>query len=442
MSRAAAPLLLVSATAACGGPQLAWYGHTPDRAQRVEVRQQGGEQWLTLGARASRRYRYVAAEELAFDGDAGHLAFAAEVGESPERWTVVEDFVEGRAWDGVSGLRFGPHGRRFVYAALEAGLWRMVVDGAPARPHESVDVASVAFSPDGRRVGYAVQDGECARVVVDGREGDCIARVVALAPSDEPAGDVIVTADAVDGSDAHVLVGGRRVFDAPVVRELAVDPQVRHWAVVTGAAAAWRVVADGVRQPPFEQIRGVAWSAQDGHVAYAARIGGSWRIVLDAHAGPPHVEVESPVFAARGARFGYVARDAGGSVVTIDDRVAWESAAPATALTFSEDGARVAWMYRDEGGAVIAVDGERHRFEVAVDRTLSFSRDGRHWGALVGSIARRRLYVTVDGAAALPFDAEELFGSAVAGSDTGERLAAWVSAEMERYLAHATERGS
>jgi hypothetical protein len=408
----------------------------------VEVRQQGGAQWVTIGTRTSRRYRFVAAEELAFDEDGRHVAFAAEVTETPERWTVVEDFVDGRTWEGVAGLRFGPHGRHFVHAALEAGLWRMVVDGVPQRPHRGVDVASVAFSPDGRRVGYAVQDGDCARAVVDGGEGDCVVRVIALAPSDAPAGDVLVTADVADGSGAHVLVGGTRVLDAPVVRELAVDAHVRHWAVVSREAPGWRVVADGEAQASFEQIRDVLWSAEGGHVAYVARAEGAWRAVLDGRAGPPHAEVERPVFAAGGSRFGYVARDDGRSIVTIDGRVAWDSPAPATALTISDDGRRVAWMVREDPGAAIVVDGQSHRFEVVVDRTLRFSRDGCHWGALVGSLAQHRLYVTVDGATALPFDAEELFGSAVAGSEPGERLAAWVSAELESYLVRAGARGS
>jgi hypothetical protein len=128
--------------------------------------------------------------------------------------------------------------------------------------------------------------------------------------------------------------------------------------------------------------------------------------------------------------------------VVVDGAVTWESASPATALTFSDDGRRVAWMVHDERGPAIVVDGESHRFEVAVERTLRFSRDGRHWAALVGSRAERALYVVVDGAVRLPFDAEELFGGGPAAAEPGARLGEWVSAEMERYLARAGARGS
>jgi hypothetical protein len=439
--RASACALLALSTA-CGGTSLAWYGHTPDRTGRIEVHQAAGAQWLTLGERASRRYRFVAAEELAFDPAGRHLAFAAEVSSAPERWTVVKDFVEGRTWDGVAGLRWSPDGRRFVHAALDGGLWRMVVDGIPQGAHASVDPDSVAFSPDGRRVGYTVQDGACARAVVDTHEGDCAGRVVGLALADVPSRDVVVLADGGDGREAHVHVGADRALDLEGARDLAVDARGLHWAVVEVTSRGSRVVADGAPQPMFERVEHLVWSADGGRLAYAARGEGAWRVVVDGRASPPYAEVDPPVLAPSGERYGYVARSGGRSVVVVDGAVAWESPSPATGLTFSDDGARVAWMYRDEQGAVVAVDAERHRFDVAVERALRFSRDGRHWAVLVGSLAERALYVVVDGAVRLPFDAEELFGSPVAGTEPGARLGAWVSAEMERYLARAGARGS
>jgi hypothetical protein len=443
MMRPAAALWLgplLAGMSGCSGAQLAWVGHTPDRSALVQVHQDGQGQWLTLGSRASRRYRFIAAEDLAFGADAGRFAFAAQLGSRPERWSVVTDFVEGAAWDGVAALQFGPGGRRLVYAAEQGAGWRMVVDGSPERAFESLDPGSVTFSPDGRRVGYVAQDGVCARAVIDAVPGPCAAHIVGLALADVASRDVLATADAPDGKSGHVFVGAERVADLESIREVVVDPGVRHWAAVAAASSAFRVVVDGREQESFDRIEHVTWAAHGRTLAYTAWQDGAWHVVLDGRPGPPHADVEEPVFAARGERFGYVARDPGRSVVAVDDRIVWESAAPATALTFSDDGERLAWIYRDAGTTVIAVDQERFPFEVAIERTLRFSRDGKHWAALVGSRKLRQLFVVIDGHVQLPFDAVEFFGSP--GGDAGARLGAWVSGELAEYLARGeSERG-
>ena len=345
----------------------------------------------------------------------------------------MTDFVEGPSWDGVAGLRFGPGGRHLVYAALDGHHWRMVVDGTPEAPFDEVDVESITFSPDGHRVGYVGGDRLCARVVVDAVSGDCIARVVGVALADVPEHDVRVVADAPDGSDAHVFVGRDRVLDLARASDLTVDPSVRHWAVVAASPPGWRLVVDGREGETFERLDRVVWDPSGRSVAYAARRDGAWHIVVNGRVGPSYREVEEPVFSANGAHVGYVGRDEGRSVVAIDDRTVWESTAPATALAFSDDGAHVAFTYRDGATAVISVDGERFGFEVAVERTLRFTRDGKHWAALVGSLHDRRLFLVVDGRVRLPFDAEELFGSG--SGDPAPRLAGWVAAELERYVA-------
>jgi hypothetical protein len=440
-ARALATAIALAGVSGCAGPQLAWYGHTPDRAHRIEVRQEGNVQWLALDGRTSRAYRFIAAQDLASDPDGGRLAFAAEIAEHPERWAVVTDFVQGRSWDAVAGLHFGPGGRRLAYAALDGRLWRMVVDGVPEPPFDAVDTGSVTFSPDGRRIGYVADDGRCARAVVDAVPGPCVARIVGLAVADVAGQDVSVVADAPDGSDAHVRVGADRVLDLARARELVVDRAVRHWAVVAGSPEGWRLVVDGREGEPFEQLDRVVWSPGGRSVAYAARRDGAWHVVTDGRVGAPYAEVEEPVFAASGAHVGYIGRDEGHSVVAIDDRVIWESPAPATALALSDDGAHVAWVYRDGASSVIAVDGERYRFDMTVERTVRFTHDGEHWAALAGSLADRRLFVVVDGHVRLPFDAEELFGSPA--GDAGSRLGGWVSAELERYVSRARSvRGS
>jgi hypothetical protein len=443
--RRAAAILAIAGVAACSPTQVAWYGHTPDRARVVEVRQKGSAQWLVVGGRASRRYRAIAADDMAFDPGGLHLAFAARFRDRPEGWTVVTDFVEGPAWEAVAGLRFGPAGAPLVYAGQDRGRWSVVIDGRRGPAFEAVDVDSIAFSPDGRRVGYVAVDRACVRTVVDGVAGACFAKVVGLAVADAAASDVVVAAGAADptgGVEAYVFMGGVRVRDVRGARSLSVDPGVRHWAVVTdapgaeraSATSASRLVVDGSEpQGAFDCIGRVVWAPDGSTVAYSARRADRGYVVIGEQVSAGYAEVEDPVFAAGGVHWGYVARDPDRSVLVVDGKTVWESAAPATALVLSADGSRRGWIYRDGAKTVIAVDDERFAFDIAVEQTLRFSRDGRHWAALVGSLVDRKLYVTVDGRSSLPFDSEELFGDPAGGAQP--RLGKWVSAELELYLA-------
>jgi hypothetical protein len=213
---------------------------------------------------------------------------------------------------------------------------------------------------------------------------------------------------------------------------LVVDATGRHWAVVVLSPDGWRVVADGAPGEAFEEVDHVTWAPDGRTVAYDARRDRAWYVVANGTKSDPHAEVEEPVFAAVSSRLGYLARDANGSTVVLDDRVVWRGPAAASALALSDDGGRAGWFYRDGASAWVVVDSARYRYDVAVDRTLCFSRDGRHWAVLAGSLPERRLFIVVDGAAQLPFDAEELFGSPA--GEPSSRLAAWVSAELELRL--------
>ena len=81
-----------------------------------------------------------------------------------------------------------------------------------------------------------------------------------------------------------------------------------------------------------------------------------------------------------------------------------------------------------------------YALDVAVDRTLRFSRDARHWAALAGSLAERRLFLVVDGRRRMSFDAEEFFGSP--GGDPAARLGAWVRRSSRSIYRTPETRGS
>jgi hypothetical protein len=232
--------------------------------------------------------------------------------------------------------------------------------------------------------------------------------------------------------------GGEAIFSVPHASAFAVDPNVDHWAVVSDSADGRRVVADGREQESFDEVDRMVWAPEGDAVAYAARRGQAWYVVTGGRRSEPYADVEQPVFAPNGPHHGYVAHDAAGSVVAIDDRIAWRSPTRVTGLTLSEDGSRSAWVYRDARTAGIAVDGERFPYEVVIERTLRFSHDDRHWAALVGSLREHRLFLVVDGRTTLNFDSEEFFGGP--RDDPGGRLRGWVSAELELYLARAKAR--
>ena len=46
-----------------------------------------------------------------------------------EKWVVVVDGKEGKAYDGVSIPSYSPDSKHLAYAALSQGVWMVVVDG-------------------------------------------------------------------------------------------------------------------------------------------------------------------------------------------------------------------------------------------------------------------------------------------------------------------------
>jgi hypothetical protein len=430
--------ILVAAMLVAGcasGPKLAWYGHTPDRSRRVEVHTDGDRQWLSMGERTSARY--AAVEAVTFDPGGRHVAFAALRGTRPERWSVVLDFVEGAEEPGVAGLRFGPDGARFAYAAERGRGWEMVIDGRGDGRHERIAVDSLEFSPDGRRAGYIAGDDRCERAIVEGVAAPCHLRVHRLLLSNDASGDLSLTSDDGDPEGARLFRGGHAIASVGVAEALFADDLRTRWAVSTRDPAGARVIVDGRAHDPFERIGLPRFSPGGAIVAYTAERDGHAFMVRDGRAGDPHAEIEPPVFAGR--ELAYLARERDRSRIVVGDRVVWESPVLATGLTISPAGDRLGWLHREAGGWVITVDGAHHRFDVVIAPTLCFSRDGRHWAALVGSAKARKLSITVDGDTLLPFDSEELFGG---GAENASELPRWISAELEMHLSRARSQGS
>lgn len=443
---------LLGLTSGCSGSALIWYGHTPDRARPVELRQAGGLRWLRVGTRSSARYRVVATSSIVF-GPNGRWAFAAARadGLGRQRWHVVTRHGEGAAWDGVAELGFSPSAGTLVYAARSRGRWRVVVDGRAQGPWDGIVEGSIAFSPDGARVGYLALRGECVVPVIDGVAGSREHDVVGFVPGAVPSRDAILARPSAR-DEGELSIGGRERSRFPSPRGLWVEPSSGRWAVIAAGTGAqespgWRLVVDGEPGPRVDDIDHVTWAPGGGEIAYAARTGSDWFVVRErggarletqATRSEPFLHVEAPVFSGAVPRhLAFIGRTRTHSEIVLDGRTVWSAPAEATALAFDPGGERIAWIYRDDSGMIVAVGDDRFRFDVVIEHTLRFTADGRHWAALVGGRKPplpRKLFIVVDGTLEIPFDAAELFGGGLGARSPEEGLGDWVAAELSRHF--------
>ncbi|MBK9263429.1 MAG: hypothetical protein IPM54_26945 [Polyangiaceae bacterium] len=439
MTRALKALALLSVGLSCGcSSALAWYGHTPDRTKRIEIRQSHGKQWLVMGDQKSAEYDAIATHAFAFaDGGRRTAVAALRIGkDGAQRWHVVSDFKEGPAWDGLAGLVFSPNGAHLAYAAENKKRWHVVVDGKVGPVFEWIDPASMTWSADGKRLGYVAGAGECARAVIEDNPGDCHRRVIGLSVGRKAEHDIALVVEKSGEHPARLLIGGKEAANFVYARSLHTDSTGEHWAVIAETeplGVGYHLVVDGNPQPSFDEISAFVWAPAGKAFAYTARRDATWYAIEPRTASRPYDAVEVPVFSGDGLHVGHVGRVGAEGFVSVDGKVVWSRTGPVTALTFDTQGKRIAFMYRDAKGPVIAVDKARHHYDVVIDGSLRFSRDGRHWAALVGSLSKRKLTMIMDGEKQLPFDSEELFGGGLY-KNSREAIGTWVAAELELYL--------
>jgi hypothetical protein len=426
---------LLALLPACSGSELAWYGHTPDRAARVELRRDGGGEWLTVGRVASVHYERIALESLTF-GPGGRWAVAALGRDSRGRrgWRVVGNAGEGEALAGVAEVQFTAAGR-LAYAAKLGTRWTVVVDGRFGIPSEGIVERSIATSPDGRRVAYVAIDGPCQRLIEGRRPGPCRDEIIAVRLGNLPALDAALIAAGSDGG-ARLVIGEQERGRFRSARSLELDPSGTHWAVIASPSPSrWQVVVDGRPGPAFDEVRDVVWAAGGRELAYTARIARAWFVVHGDQTSRPYLRVEAPLYSPDGGRLAWIGRTASESEAVIDGVTVWRASTEATAVRWSPRGDEIGFVYRRNGGAVLAVGARRFPFDIVVERTLRFSADGKHWAALVGSRSERKLFIAIDGRHRIAFDSTELFGGGLVGEGAPlERIGAWVAAELDRYL--------
>ena len=464
---------------------LVWYGHSPDRRRRVEVRAVGTEQHVVVDGQRGERFGAIAFEATVFSRDSAHLAYAAK---SKRGWHVVRDQRRGPAHDGIATLLWSPDGKHLAYVAQDKGSWRVVRDGRDGPVFRAILEASLRFSPDSAHLAYVAQRDSGLTVVRDDQPGaiyDGVASLRFLA----------------NGQLAYV---GRRRHQSYMVHagQLSeaydgigeVVVQGNRLAYAAYRSPFWFAVNGALRSGPYRRVDALSMSAQ-GKLAYVARRKGREIVVSGEHESEPYAKVihdslvfspqgklaygawpllgatggrrqvhvyfdgkpgpgfnlvERPVFASASRQWGYIATRPDGMVVVMDGQpsrpYAW-----ASDLVISPDGKRHGYLAREATGQhMVVFDRARSNFDLVVGCSLTLDRSGAHWACLVGSRQAKRFFYAVDGAIRRAFDMREL-SAAAARAPAHRRLAKpldssvireWVAAELALALSPPVSRSA
>lgn len=439
----------------CGcGPNLIWFGTTPDRSQRVELQDGWGGQRIVIGEAAGERYDGIAPSTVLF-GPNGRLAYAAT---QDDRWRVVVDGVEqpGR-WDGVAGLTLAEDGS-VVYLGQKGPHWHVVVDDVPGAPWDAIFDGSLGVNEG--RVGYVAQRGDCVTAVIDGVQGDChreIANLIVGARS----------AYLARGEEAHAVLDGQRGPGYDDVRDLQRCGD--GWAYVARSGSSWFAVIRGERRASHDEVRELQCAF--GRSAYVARSGPEEAVFVDTSGLTtwPEVRRNSLVLGAKGHAF-VVLTDAGEQLHGPDG--------PLTPVlphvgdpVYGPRGAQLAFSQTHKNGVIVIIDGEPlhetplrwtgrpvvgvsgvavavrtensmgvldgrglHPFDLVMEGSVVIGNSGR-WGALVGTKDSDEVLIAVDGKIVSRLDSEEVAAEVLRNpNETAltQRLRAIVLAEIAR----------
>jgi len=284
---------------------------------------------VCVNGRELRRHKAIGAESLLFSPDGGRLAYSARDG---EKWFVVVDGQAGPEFDAVGTVVFNGNAEHFAYPAWLGRNVLAVLDHCPSEPHRVDDttrVDSVAFTPDGKRFGYTVLGfrgggSTSGYAVVDGVKGPDYSNgafSLVFSESGSVAYVACASRDWPHGHDRHfVVMNGQEIpVEAISIDSLALSPDGRHYAYLSGKGHDRFVVLDGCAQETFEWIGGLrsngmlapkkygfeippVFSRDSKHLAYAAGKGTEVFAILDGQRGPGYDEIAqgAPSFGTEG----------------------------------------------------------------------------------------------------------------------------------------------
>ena len=420
----------------CSKEYLVWYGHSPDRRQRVEVIEKDNRQQLKIDAILSQPYLGVALKTIVFSKDSQRFAYAAE---TDAGWIVVVDGAHSRPWVGIGEVLFGP-GQQFVYAATDSEHWYVIRENAPSPPFEAIMRGSFTFSPRGDRIAFVVAEGDRFRVVVDGESGPLYNAIGTLrfGPRNERFAYV-----ARIGDQQYLALGNKLLGPFDLLADFTLGPNDR-LGMLARKGAGWRAVIDGQKSEVFDNLGSIHFS-QGGQYAYAAERDGSWFIIRNGTRSLAYSSVGQLIFA--GEQLFYEASWDGDTFV-VADTIRGPSLKWVGRLIVSPDGLHLAYLGQPwRESTSVFHNGTVSAVPHAISGTLVLSNDYQHWACLAQNEVDGGIDIVIDGQFRSAFDLEEMMALIMLTPDASsiqheKMLRYWVKAELERHYTKAASTQS
>jgi Tol biopolymer transport system component len=143
---------------------------SPDGKRLAYVAQQKDGKWrLSVDGSEQKPYDTIAAGTLQFSPDGKYVAYAARLG---EKWLIVVNNHEGKAYDGASDMVFSPNSK-YLASIVQLGTTEMVVLNLLEKNmfqeqaiFDRIGGGTLVFSPDSNRLGYIGRAGSKSFVVI------------------------------------------------------------------------------------------------------------------------------------------------------------------------------------------------------------------------------------------------------------------------------------
>lgn len=280
-----------------------------------------------------------------------------------------------------------PDFRAVATVRTDGGFSRAVTPSKTFGAQTAIDPASLVFNADGSKLAYRAQTLAGWRLLVNGT----MAKNVEALGTPAFAGIDRLAFISKDGFGAFVIRNGEKEPAYDAICDLRFSADGAHLAYIAGSLGAQRVVLDGKAGPVYHRVASPCVNNDGTTLAYAAESGGKWRLMVNGKAGPGYEEVLDPVLSADGRRVAYISGKLAGFGneeyieyrAVIDGKVG-PPEDRASLPRFSADGTRAGYVaFRvapDGAGGVsyLMIDGKMGREEADAILDWDFSPDGAH----------------------------------------------------------------
>ena len=424
--------LFVLLACGCSKEYLVWYGHSPDRAHRVEVIEKDKRQQIKVGSMLSQPYLGVALETIVFSEDSQRFAYAAE---TEVGWIMVVDGVHFRPWTGIGEVLFGP-GQQLVYVAADSEHWYVIREDTPSPPFKAVMQRSLTFSPCGNRFAFAVADGDKFRVIVDGEPAPFYDAVGMFRFG--PEGEQFAYLARM-GNQQYLSLDDKLLGPFDLIADFTLGPNDR-LGILARKDDGWRAVIDGQKSEAFDNLGSIQFS-QGGQYAYAAERDDSWFVIRNGARSQAYSSVGQLTFAGE-SLFYEASLDS--NIFVVVDGIQGPSLRQIGRLIVSPDGLYLAYLGQPWGGTIsVFHDDSVNAIPHALNGTLVLSDDYRHWACLVLDEIDGSIDIVIDGEFRHPFDLEEMMALIMLTPDASSTqhekiLRRLVKAELESLFPNAS----